>query len=292
VGGIAAASILAYIVTPESAAGPAGHPLGFAFNLRYSEPGLTLSLVALGLAPAASTNRIHFSAPRAYFWLQFAAASALTALLAAALSYTRWWPSAHLPTQLAVAGAVLAATAAPALTRRRPRLRRPLAVGAAALVAVLLVLGHSGQREYFRHRYTFVRAIAARSQMWALFRTVHGARVGIVGTYGGFFAYPLYGLDDSNQVSYLARRGPHGSLSAITSCPAWRAAVNAARLDYLVTTPGRDPWHSHAVYPSPERHWTTTDPAVQVTFSRSAGGQPITVFRIRGALDPTRCPLT
>ena len=293
VGGIAAASILAYIVTPESAAGPAGHPRGVAFNLRYSEPGLTLSLVALGLAPAAATaNRSHSVPPRGTKWLQFAVAAALVALLAAALSYTRWWPSAHLPAQLAVAGAVLAAAAAPALTRRRPRLRRPLALGAAALAALLLVLGHSGQRDYFRHRYTFVRAIAARSQMWAQFRTVHGARVGIVGTYGGFFAYPLYGLDASNQVSYLARRGPHGSLSAIASCPAWRAAVNAARLDYLVTTPGRDPWHPHAVYPSPERHWTANDPAVRVTFSRSAGGQPITVFRIRGMLNPAHCPLT
>jgi hypothetical protein len=293
VGGIAAASILAYIVTPETAAGPAGHPLGFAFNLRYSEPALTLSLVAVGLAPAVlGANRIHFSAPRAYFWLQFAVAGALTALLAAALSYTRWWPSAHLPVQLAVAAAVLAAAAAPALTRHRPALRRPLALGAAAFVVLLLVLGHGGQRDYFRHRYTFVRAIAARSEMWALFRSVHGARVGIVGTYGGFFAYPLFGVDDSNRVSYLAHRGPHGSLSAITSCPAWRAAVNAARLDYLVTTPGRDPWRPHAVLHSPERRWTATDPAVRVVFSRSAGGQPITVFRIRGSLNPGRCPVT
>jgi hypothetical protein len=289
VGGIAAASILAYIVTPETAAGPPGHPLGFAFNLRYSEPALTLSLLALGLAPAAlrSANQSHSARAQSMKWLQFAVAAALAALLVAALSYTRWWPSAHLAAQLAVGAAVLVVAVA-----SRSNLHRPLALVAAAAAVVLIVLGHAGQRDYFRHRYTFVRAIAARSQMWALFRGVHGARVGVVGTYGGFFAYPLFGLDDSNRVSYLARRGPHGSLSAITSCPAWRVAVNAARLDYLVTTPGRDPWHPHTVPPSPERGWTATDPAVRVVFSRSAGGQPITVFRIQGPLDPHRCPVT
>ena len=45
------ASLLAYLATPETAAGPAGHPLGFAFNLRYSAPALALSLVSLALAP-------------------------------------------------------------------------------------------------------------------------------------------------------------------------------------------------------------------------------------------------
>ena len=37
---VALASTVAYVVTPESAAGPAGNPLGFAFNLRYAEPDL------------------------------------------------------------------------------------------------------------------------------------------------------------------------------------------------------------------------------------------------------------
>ena len=36
---------------PEGALGPAGDPVGFAFNMRYAAPALTLSLAILPLAP-------------------------------------------------------------------------------------------------------------------------------------------------------------------------------------------------------------------------------------------------
>ena len=68
--------------------------------------------------------------------------------------------------------------------------------------------------------------------MWALFRTVHDARVGVVGTFGGFFAYPLYGVDDSNRVQYVAARGPHGSFTPIASCARGGPRSNA---DHLIT---------------------------------------------------------
>ena len=81
------------------------------------------------------------------------------------------------------------------------------------------------------------------SHVWAFFRGVHHARVGVVGTFGGFFSYPLWGPDDSNHVQYVGARGPHGSFDAIATCRQWREALNNGRYQYVVTTPARDPWH-------------------------------------------------
>ena len=51
---VALFSLAAYLITPETAAGPSGDPLGFAFNLRYLAPALTLALAVAPLAPALS----------------------------------------------------------------------------------------------------------------------------------------------------------------------------------------------------------------------------------------------
>ena len=128
------------------------------------------------------------------------------------------------------------------------------------------------------------------ARVWALFRTVHHARVGVVGTFGGFFAYPLYGLDDSNRVQYVAQRGPHGSFTAIATCARWRAQVNSDHLKYIITTPARDPWRPSVLSPSPETRWTASDPSATAVFSEQALGQPIVVFRLRGPLDVAGCP--
>ena len=48
-------SLAAYLITPETAAGPNGDPLGFAFNLRYLAPALALALAVAPLAPALSS---------------------------------------------------------------------------------------------------------------------------------------------------------------------------------------------------------------------------------------------
>ena len=56
-GFVALFSLAAYLITPETAAGPAGDPLGFAFNLRYLAPALALALAVAPLAPALSSDR-------------------------------------------------------------------------------------------------------------------------------------------------------------------------------------------------------------------------------------------
>ena len=152
------------------------------------------------------------------------------------------------------------------------------------------VAGYALQRHYLRGRYVFHPGVSQLAHVWAFFRGVHGARVGLVGTFGGFFSYPLYGLDGSNTVRYIAQHGPHGSFTTIASCPRWRAAVNAGRFRYVVTTPARDPWRPRLLEASPEDAWTRSDPAARLLYTHSAAGRPISIYELHGALDPTTCP--
>ncbi len=266
-GAVALFSLAAYLITPETAAGPAGDPLGFAFNLRYLAPALTLCLVVAPLAPPLTSPRV-----------RPAVVVALVALMIATVAEPKLWPSAHTLGAIAIGVAALVLLA---LTRAR------LALVAAAVV--LLIAGYPLERHYVRDRYVYHPNVSSLAHVWAMFRTIHDARVGVVGTFGGFFAYPLAGLDDSNRVQYLAQRGPHGSFTPITTCARWRDQVNHAHLNYLITTPARDPWHPRVLSPSPETGWTATDPAVQPIYRVQALGQPIAVFRIRGPLNPAAC---
>ena len=159
----------------------------------------------------------------------------------------------------------------------------------AAAILALVIAGYPLHKHYLRDRYTYHPGVSYLAPIWAQFRNVHSARVGIVGTFGGFFSYPLDGLDDSNRVLYVGQRGPHGSFTPITTCARWRAQVNSDHLDYLITTPARDPWHPRRLSASPEGAWTASDPAAQPVYSELATGQPIVVYRIRGPLDPASC---
>jgi hypothetical protein len=276
-GFVALFSLAAYLITPETAAGPNGNPLGFAFNLRYLAPALALALAVAPLAPALSS-------PPA----RTGVVVALAILLAGTVAQPALWPNAHAWGAIAIGVAALAAGALLVLGRQA---RRSVAVG----ITTLLVLagaaaGYRLQGHYLRGRYAYQPNVSYLAKVWALFRTVHDARVGVVGTFGGFFSYPLYGLDLSNRVTYVAQRGPHGSFTPISTCARWRSQVNADHLKYLVTTPARDPWNPNVLSPSPETRWTATDPAATPVFSERALGQPIVVFRLHGPLDVARCP--
>ncbi len=280
---VAVAALLGYLVTPESAAGPSGQPLGFAFNLRYSAPALTLALTVLPLAPFLGGAR-----------RRVIVLGALAVLMVATLAQTRLWPSSDLAGAVAL-GAALALAAALARTlrgRRRPRTRLVaglLVLGLLAPLSAAAAGGYLLQRHYLRGRYAYQPGVSSLSGVWAFFRHVHDARVGIVGTFGGFFSYPLYGLDDSDHVQYVAGHGPHGSFTAIGTCPRWRATVNAGHYRDLVTTPSRDPWHPRALGPSLEGAWTASDPAARAVYTHRAAGQTITIYELHGALNPATC---
>ncbi|MBV9798155.1 MAG: hypothetical protein JO039_08935 [Solirubrobacterales bacterium] len=285
---VALASLAAYVITPETAAGPRGDPLGFAFNLRYAAPGLSLSLAVVALAPAwAGVKR------------QAALVAGLVAVLVATLAQPSLWPSRHATVAVLAgfavllgASAVLAFATGRAPGQRAGARQSPLlALAATAAVALIAAAGagYALERHYLRGRYTYVPGVSSLSRVWALFRSVHDSRVGVVGTFGGFFSYPLFGLDSSNRVQYVAQRGAHGSFTPIRTCSGWRTAVNDGRYRYLVTTPARDPWHPSTLEPSPEWTWTGSDPAARVIYSQRALGQPIVVYELNGPLDPFTC---
>jgi hypothetical protein len=277
-GYVALASLAAYVITPETAAGPAGAPAGFAFNLRYAAPGLVLALAVTPLAP-----RLDGARARAM------TLAVLALLLAVTLAEGRLWNGGYVPGAILVGTAAVASLGTGFVLVRRPPARAWLIGGTIAVLAALALAGYAGQRHYLRGRYSFQPGVSSLSTLWAWARGVHRARIGLVGTYGGFFSYPLLGLDDSNRVQYVAHHGPHGSFTPIGTCRAWRIAVNAGQYRYLVTTPARDPWHPHGLQYSRAESWTASDPAARPVFRRAAFGQPIAVFELTGPLAPGRC---
>ncbi len=273
-------SLAAYLITPETAAGPNGDPLGFAFNLRYLAPALALALAVAPLAPALNASP----------GIRIGVVVTLAVILAGTVAQPALWPNSHAAGAVAIGVAALVALGLATLARRTS-LRPALAGAAIALVLLAgVAAGYPLQRHYLRGRYAYQPNVSYLAKVWALFRTVHDARVGVVGTFGGFFSYPFYGLDLSNQVTYVAQRGRNGSFTPISTCARWRSQVNADHLKYLITTPARDPWKPSVLSPSPETGWTATDPAATAVFTERALGQPIVVFRISGPLDVARCP--
>lgn len=174
--------------------------------------------------------------------------------------------------------------------RARGAPRSAIATGFAALALAVLALGYPVQRDYLRDRYansdprTSIPGMGLDSAYrWA--RGVGNARIGLAGSTAGFLEYGFYGTDLSNRVRYLGAEGPHGAFNAIPTCVEFRAAVNQADLDYLVTAPFLNFIEPGEPVPSPEAAWLRDDPAV-TPIDREGR---VTVWRIRGPLDPSTC---
>jgi hypothetical protein len=123
-----------------------------------------------------------------------------------------------------------------------------------------------------------------KAYQWA--RAVRDSRIGLAGTTAGFAGYGFYGPDLSNRVIYLGEAGPHGAYDAIPTCAGFRAAVNDADLDYLVTSPFLNFIHPGKPIASPEARWL-----------RGSGGArpivregPVTIWKVTGPLAPTCGP--
>ena len=172
------------------------------------------------------------------------------------------------------------------------RLGGGVAAGFAALAVVVLAIGYPVQRHYLRDRFLNDGPAEERipgmgldsAYRWA--RDIEDARIGLAGTTAGFLQYGFYGTDLSNRVVYLGEKGPHGAFNAIPTCRGFRAAVNAADLDYLVTSPFLD--------------FIDTEQADRLTggglaarragrCDRSSRSGPVTVWKVVGELDPAAC---
>jgi hypothetical protein len=280
-GVVAIVSVAAYLFTPQGL-GTETSPSFFEFNLRYPTPALALGLGLLPLVP-----RLAKRPQRELLLTAFAAVLLATQLDPAIwpleLRDSRFAEPSGEGTSLAAAaigaGLLLAATAAAGLRSRIVTRPRPaLALGAAA-AAVLALAGWFVQREYLHDRYTRFEPLEAVSK-WA--RDVRDARIATVGF---FLSYPLYGVDLSNRVEYVADHGPHGAFTRIRSCREWREALNAGGYRYVVTTPFNYPGNL-SPEPPEEARWTAADPASSLVLRER---RVVSLFRLDGRLDPAGC---
>jgi hypothetical protein len=278
-GAVALFGLLAYIFTPLSAAGADGAPEAFGINIRYIYGALLAGLVLLPLPRFFDDGRRRWAL--------------LGALVAVLLVTDRADAVARDPARAFALLVVVLAVLVPAallLARGRGASRGIVAAGFAVLVLAAVAIGYPLQRHYLDQR--FRNEVASESipgmhldsaYRWA--RELEGTRIGLAGTSAGFAQYGFYGTDLSNRVVYLGEEGPHGAFNAIPTCSAFRAAVDAAELDYLVTAPFLNFLHPQSPVPSPEARWLRGEAAVAPVL-RSG---PVTVWRLRGELDPAAC---
>lgn len=280
VGAIALVGMVAYLFTPLSAAGAEGEPVGFGINIRYVIPALLAGIV---LAPLPR----FLDPPRRQ--------GGLMALLVLVFLVTnRPDDSIHEKGRLfalAVVVALVVIVALAILARQRGLGHGAAVAGVAALLVGLVAVGYPLQRHYLEGR--FANDGPADEQIpgmgldsayrWA--RGVEDAKIGLVGTTAGFAGYGFYGTDLSNDVDYLGEEGPHGAFNAIPTCAGFRAAVNAADLNYLVTAPFLNFIHPGDSIASPEARWLKGEKAVAPILH----SDQVTVWRVRGPLDPGSC---
>ncbi len=315
-GVVVLAGFLAYLFTPLGAAGLEGAPEGFRINLRFLVPALLAGIVllppAIALWPSISSappaGGVDMDSPcRVRQGVSMAATgpagrgawslaswTLLAALTLTFLVTTRADTALRDPDRLgawALAALFVLVPAVLIWIRHRGAPRGAVAAGFVTLALAVAAIGYPVQRDYLDSR--FANADPARAipgmglngaYRWA--RGVEDARIGLSGTTAGFLGLGLYGTDLSNQVVYLGATGPHGAFNPIATCAAFRAAVNAADLDYLVTAPFLNFIRPGQPIASPESRWLLGVPAAS-PINREG---PVTVWRIQGPLDPSSCP--
>ena len=293
-GMVALFGLLAYVFTPLSAAGAEGAPVGFSINIRYAIPALLAGLTLLPVVvPRKRASTFPSSRDRTRGQGATSQWLALVALLLILVVTNRADAVLRDPDRLfgwLVALLFVLIPAGLLLAWRRGASPGAIVTGFAALALAVAAIGYPLQRHYLDDRFanrdpeTSIPGMRLDSAYrWA--RGVSDARIGLAGTTAGFLQYGFYGTDLSNRVRYLGVEGPHGAFNAIPSCREFRAAVNAAGLDYLITAPFLNFIEPGEPVPSPEAAWLRGEPAVASIESRG----PVTVWRVRGRLDPAAC---
>jgi hypothetical protein len=280
-GGAVLFGMLAYLFTPLSAAGPQGEPTGFELNIRYVLPALLAGLALLPLSRLFDDRRRQWAL--------------LAGLLVLLVLTDRSDTVLRDPSRLAGAAIAIVLVLVPAgllALRGMGRLTGgSFAAALAALAVAVIAIGYPVQRHYLGDRF---RNEGPREEWlpgygldfaypWA--QHVHDSRIGLAGTTAGFLGYGFYGTDLSNRVVYIGEDGPHGAFNAIRTCRRFRAAVNAAELDYLVTSPFLNFDDPERPVPSPEAGWLRGAPQARPL----RRGDGVAIWRLGGRLDPDAC---
>jgi hypothetical protein len=280
VGAVALFGLLAYLFTPLSAAGAEGEPVGFGINIRYVVPALLAGIVLVPL-PRFVDSRARQGWLMAVLVLVFAVTDRPDDAL---------HEKGRVFALLVVAALALIVLLA-LFARSRGASREQVIAGLGGIVVCAVAIGYPLQRHYLDVRFANDGPADERipgmnldgAYRWA--RGVEDARIGLAGTTAGLAGYGFYGTDLSNDVDYLGHEGPHGAFNAIPTCAGFRAAVDAADLDYLVTAPFLNFLHPGDPIPSPEARWLRGEGAVRPLL-RSG---PVTVWKVGGHLDPAGC---
>jgi len=278
-GGAALFGLAAYLITPLSAAGEQGAPIAFAINIRFAIPALVIGLALLPLGRGLQGRRAGWGL--------------VIGLLVVLVITDRSDAVLREPERAfgVLVALLLVVVPATLLFLRQRRMLGPATLGVAFAALALLVaaIGYPVQRDYLHSRWRDFDPPQHLDSAYRWAGDVRDARIGLAGTTTGFLAYGFYGKDLSNRVIYLGREDPHGSFNAIRTCSAFRRAVNAANLDYLVTGPFLNFAHQSRPKFSPEASWIRTDPAVRPISRDGAGVARVTVWKLDGRLDPAGC---
>ncbi len=280
IGAVALFGLVAYLFTPLSAAGAEGEPVGFGINIRYVIPALLAGIVLVPLDRRLDGRRT-----------QWGVMAALALLF---LVTNRPDDALHDQARVFALAFAIVAVGVPALLLYA--CSRGASVGAvtaalAALLIAVVAVGYPLQRHYLEGRFANTGSKEEqipgmdlnKAYRWA--RGIDHSRIGLAGTTAGFAGYGFYGTDLTNHVTYLGEEGLHGAYNAIPTCAAFRAAVNAADLDYLVTAPFLNFLHPGQPIDSPEARWLRGEKAVRPVLHE---GQ-VTVWKVLGQLDPGAC---
>jgi hypothetical protein len=278
-GAVALFGFVAYLFTPLSAAGADGAPEAFGINVRYVYGAVLAGLVLVPLPR-------FFDSGRRRWWL-------LGALLVVLVVTDRADAVVRDPGRPFALLVIVLAVLVPAallLARGRGASRGVVAGGFVALALAVVAIGYPVQRHYLQER--FRNDVASESipgmNLDSAYRwvgSIDGARIGLAGTTADFAQYGFFGADLSNEVRVLGVEGPHGAFNAIPTCAGFRAAVNAADLDYLVTSPFLNFIHPGSPIPSPEARWLRGEHAVSPVLHSG----PVAVWKVDGKLSPGAC---
>lgn len=271
---------LAYLVTPVTAAGPEGTPLGFASNLRYLTAPLALGIALLPVV--LRLNPVRFDGIER----PWAGSAILGVLFVSVVADLDRWPWTYLHAGIAVGlavAAVLALWAAVAFLRPvSPRMRMAADALPLTLLAIVVAVGQPTQTRYLEDRYENPAELLPNPGLDTLFRWARHVDDAKIGTTIQR-QLPLYGTELSNHVQFIGERQSQAGFVRPPTCERWRRAVNGGRYDYVVTALDRIEPDGPTI--PVEEDWIRADPNARKV--RKDG--PMTIWKLGGRLDPARC---
>jgi hypothetical protein len=271
------ALVLAWLVAPTSASGPAGEPNGFVSGLRYLAPALAVCLALLGSGVGQRGGRAR--------WL---VAGLLLILAPVTIAFGDGWDAKEWLVAIVAATVFwvvcLIALGVWRVRSKQHRLstrssRKLFGWTAGATIAFLVLCGFGVQRYYFNHRYAspdFTIPALSESYVWANGQS--GVKIGTNATR----QYPLWGEDLDNEVQFIGVKQPHAGFVEAGNCRDFIAAANQGDYEYLVLTLDRE---GQKLLVPRELTWVSRDPAVKNVIDADGGA----VLALDGPLSPRSC---